>query len=293
MKRLILLLCFYVLGGVCLFAANKPSPVMDLFERVCGRNTLPVSVKLKKEKGETYFQYQVKDGILKLQGSDNVALCRGFYSYLKNNGMGMFTWSGNNISLPAQLTDEDLTKTVSPFKNHYYFNVCTYGYSMPYWDWTRWEREIDWMALHGINMPLALVGYEAILYRVFRKLGLTDEEINNYFVGPAHLPWMRMGNISGIDGPLNDDWHRSQIALQHKILERMRSLDMKPICPGFSGFIPEALKRVYPQLHIVKTHWGGAFHNWMIFRQSLCSPKYQRCSFGNGKRNSGNVNITW
>lgn len=265
MKRLILLLCFYVLGGVCLFAANKPSPVMDLFERVCGRNTLPVSVKLKKEKGETYFQYQVKDGVLKLQGSDNVALCRGFYSYLKNNGMGMFTWSGNNISLPAQLTDEDLTKTVSPFKNHYYFNVCTYGYSMPYWDWTRWEREIDWMALHGINMPLALVGYEAILYRVFRKLGLTNEEINNYFVGPAHLPWMRMGNISGIDGPLNDDWHRSQIALQHKILERMRSLDMKPICPGFSGFIPEALKRVYPQLHIVKTHWGGAFHNWMIF----------------------------
>ncbi len=30
---------------------------------------------------------------------------------------------------------------------------------MPYWDWERWEKEIDWMAVHGINMPLALVGY--------------------------------------------------------------------------------------------------------------------------------------
>ncbi len=56
--------------------------------------------------------------------------------------------------------------------------------------------------LHGVNMPLALVGYEAILARVWKKMGLTDEEINSYFVGPAHLPWMRMGNISGVDGPL-------------------------------------------------------------------------------------------
>ena len=79
-------------------------------------------------------------------------------------------------------------------------------------------------ALHGINMPLALVGYEAIIARVWKKMGLTDEEINHYFVGPAHLPWMRMGNISGIDGPLNEDWHKKQIALQHQILDRMRFL---------------------------------------------------------------------
>ena len=47
--------------------------------------------------------------------------------------------------------------------------------------WARWEQEIDWMALHGINMPLALVGYEAILARVWQKMGLTEEEINSYF----------------------------------------------------------------------------------------------------------------
>ena len=38
-------------------------------------------------------------------------------------------------------------------------NVCTFGYSYAHWDWKRWEREIDWMALNGINMPLAFVGY--------------------------------------------------------------------------------------------------------------------------------------
>lgn len=262
-------ICFFLsITVLTSLHARKTDGVEALLQRISGQTDLPVSLKLKKENGATYFSYEVKNGILYLQGSDNVALCRGFYDYLKTHRQGMYTWSGNNIrwDIPIE-TSLSEKKVVSPFANHYYFNVCTYGYSMPYWNWERWEKEIDWMALHGINMPLALVGYEAILSRVWKQMGLTDDEINDYFVGPAHLPWMRMGNVSGIDGPLNADWHVSQIALQHRILKRMRELDMKPICPGFPGFIPEAFKRIYPDLHLVETHWGGAFHNWMISPQ--------------------------
>ena len=27
---------------------------------------------------------------------------------------------------------------------------------MPWWGWTEWERFIDWMALQGVTMPLAI-----------------------------------------------------------------------------------------------------------------------------------------
>lgn len=37
---------------------------------------------------------------------------------------------------------------------------------MAFWNWDRWEQEIDWMALRGINLPLAFVGQEAIFQRV-------------------------------------------------------------------------------------------------------------------------------
>jgi hypothetical protein len=40
----------------------------------------------------------------------------------------------------------------------YYQNVCTVSYSMAWWDWARWERELDWMALNGINLALAFTG---------------------------------------------------------------------------------------------------------------------------------------
>lgn len=244
--------------------ADDTRAAREVIARATGCTSLPLQLKIKKDKDRTYFSYSTDGGVLQIEGSDNVALCRGFYDFIKSNRGGVFTWSGNSICWPDTLPELNRRKVVSPFKNHYYFNVVTYGYSMPYWDWERWEKEIDWMALHGINMPLALVGYEAILARVWKKMGLTDDEINGYFVGPAHLPWMRMGNISSIDGPLNEDWYADQIALQHKILDRMRSLGMKPICPGFPGFIPKAFNRLYPDLKIVETQWGGAFHNWMI-----------------------------
>ena len=59
----------------------------------------------------------------------------------------------------------------------YYLNFCTFSYTMPYWDWTDWEREIDWMALHGITMPLAITGHEAALHAAYSALGLDDDAI--------------------------------------------------------------------------------------------------------------------
>ena len=51
----------------------------------------------------------------------------------------------------------------------YYQNVCTTSYSFVWWDWKRWEREIDWMALNGFNLALAFNGMEAIWKRVIKN----------------------------------------------------------------------------------------------------------------------------
>ena len=63
-------------------------------------------------------------------------------------------------------------------------NVCTFGYTTPYWDWERWEKEIDRMALYGVNMPLATVASEAIAERVWLRMGLAKEEIREVFHCP-------------------------------------------------------------------------------------------------------------
>lgn len=261
--------CLVFMTASFVLSAQKPSvkSALQVIERATQQKDLPVKLKLKKHNKQTYFTHKVNNGVLCIEASSPAALCKGFYDYAKNNQMGIYSWSGSNLKVPQVLQTSEEKTIVSPFESHYNFNVVTYGYTMPYWDWARWEKEIDWMALHGFDMPLTLVAYEAIIARVWEKMGLTKEKINSYFVGPAHLPWMRMGNISGIDGPLSDEWHKGQIELQHKILKRMRELGMKPICPGFPGFVPPAFKRLHPELELIQTRWAGAFHNWMISPQ--------------------------
>ncbi len=210
------------------------------------------------------YEWQVKEGKLRLRGSDGVALCKAFYDFTTAQGAGICSWSGNRFERPASLPEGARAQVISPVRHHQFFNVVTFGYTTAYWDAARWDEEIDRMALHGIDMPLALVATEAICARVFRKLGLTEEETAAWFTGPAHLPWLRMGNISAHDGPLPREWHEEQVALQHHILRRMRELGMTPIAPGFNGFVPGALKRLYPQARLVQTSWGERFHNHML-----------------------------
>lgn len=211
------------------------------------------------------YTVQASGGILTIEGTSCVALCKGLHDYLLENGYGVSTWSGSRFELPAEFPDSAPRRVVSPFRDHLYYNVCTFGYTTPFWGWEEWQREIDWMAMHGFDMPLAPIAGEAILARVWRAMGLTDEEIDAYFTGPAHMPWMRMGNMTGLDGAPTPQWHEAQIALQHKILDRMRSLGMKPVCQGFAGFVPAGMQRLYPNLNITRTKWSG-------FTDHLLSP---------------------
>ena len=55
-------------------------------------------------------------------------------------------------------------------------NYCCFGYSLPWYDWEQWERLIDWMALHGVNMPLSVTGQEAVWQGVGRRIGMSDTE---------------------------------------------------------------------------------------------------------------------
>jgi len=61
-----------------------------------------------------------------------------------------FSWvrtGGNQVKAPAGCF-QPVTKALTVKKKvkwSYYQNVCTSSYSAWWWDWARWEREIDWM----------------------------------------------------------------------------------------------------------------------------------------------------
>lgn len=237
--------------------SEKFVPAKGVIQRLIGDRANEIEFQtIPAENGFDSFEITAKNGKLHIGGSSTVAICYGFNTYLKEACHSMVTWSGRNLNIPA-IWPEYEKKQSSPYKYRYYLNVCTFGYTTPYWDWTRWENELDWMALHGINMPLASVASEAIAEKVWMKLGLKKNEIREFFTAPAYLPWHRMGNLNSWDGPFSDAWQEGQLKLQHQIISRMRELGFEPIAPAFAGFVPEAFMEKYPELKVKRLKWGG------------------------------------
>lgn len=236
---------------------NAVESARAVIERAVGKKCDDITIKqIKPVNGKDTFSVVAKNGRLTIKGSSPTAICYAFNTYLKNACHSMVTWGGANVNLPEKWADYSENGT-SPYKFRYFLNVCTYGYTMPYWDWNRWEKEIDLMALHGVNMPLASVASEAIAKRVWLKMGLTEQEIDSFFTGAAHLPWHRMGNLNSFDGPLTENWHKGQIEMQHKIIDRMRQLGMTPVAPAFAGFVPQAFLDKHPDVKCNVLEWGG------------------------------------
>jgi alpha-N-acetylglucosaminidase len=205
------------------------------------------------------YEYRVSNGKLIIKGNSAIALCQGFYNYLKTSDQGMITWSGKNLQIKSFWKPVPYKHTVSPYRYHYYMNVVTHGYSTAYWSWDRWQRELDWMALHGMDMLMLNNAYEAIMSRVFQKEGLPDTAISSFFPGPSFQPWNRMGNITGWDGPPPPSWYIKQIELTHKVLSRMKELGITPVIQSFAGFVPNELSQVYPSAKVTPLTWNSSY----------------------------------
>ncbi|KAH3761922.1 lysosomal alpha-N-acetyl glucosaminidase [Pelomyxa schiedti] len=196
-----------------------------------------------------------------VEGTSGVALASGFHWYLKYYAMCSISWLGDQLCLPDISPKVEKFTMESPYEYGYYMNTCTLGYSTVWWDWDRWEQEIDWMAMNGVNLPLAFVGQEYIWQQVYNELGIPFEDLDDFFGGPAFLPWQRMGNVDGWPSPLSSSWMQKQKNLQLQILERMRSFDMRPILPGFSGHVPRALTTYYPGATVTQlSPWADGFN---------------------------------
>ena len=217
-----------------------------------------------KEKTDV-FEIESRNDQIVLHGNNTVAIASALYYYLTHFCHCQITWNGTNLHLPDPLPR--VTKKVhqtSPYPFRYYMNYCTFNYSMSWWDWKRWEKEIDWMALHGINMPLAITGEEYTWYTVYKEMGFSDEDLQSFFCGPAYFSWFWMGNLDGWGGPLPLSWMKSHMELEKKILQRERELGMKPVLPAFTGHVPAAFKKKFPNAKLKATNWKNGFEDVYI-----------------------------
>jgi alpha-N-acetylglucosaminidase len=235
--------------------------------------------KMEAEQGKDAFTLESRGGKVIIGGNNANSMAVGLNRYLNRYCKVTVSWyAGVTMELPDVLPDVPAPERITArVPQRFFLNYCTWGYTMPFWQWRDWERFIDWMALNGVNLPLAITGQEAVWYNVWTKLGMTDKQVRSYFTGPAYLPWHRMANIDGWCGPLPKEWLENQTALQQRIVERERALNMRPVLPAFAGHVPGALRELFPDADIQALGgWAGFDEQYRTYFLNSEDPLYTR-----------------
>lgn len=240
MKKLILLLNLLWL----VITALQANPINNLLERINKGASDKFKIELiETNQNKDFFELDQEMDKIVIRGNNYVSIATGLNWYLKYYANTHLSWNQMSATLPSKLapvTKKERHETEKQLR--YYLNYCTYSYSMAFWDWERWEKELDWMALHGINLPLSLTGTEAVWYNVLKKLNYQKKDINEFIAGSGFFAWWMMNNMEGWGGPNTDQWYKQQIELQTKIIKRMREYGIHPVLPGYAGMLPNNAK---------------------------------------------------
>ena len=190
--------------------------------------------------GKDWFAISCDGQTVSIKGPNNVSLAAGINWFLNKVGIDI-SWNMSKAKLPTSLpivSEETHTSTVD---YRYYLNFCTHSYTMAFWDWSRWQQEIDWMALHGINLPLITEGMECVWRKVLMDGYGYDslDKVNKFVTGPAYFGWFFMNNMTEWGGPLPQKWYDQQEQLAKKIFRRLSEYGITPVIPGYVGMVPQ------------------------------------------------------
>ena len=284
---IVVIISVLVAGGIAVllyFLLRKGDVLEGLMERQFPEIKDRFEFKTE-ESNENFFEISTEGSDplktkITIKGNNKLSISSGLGYYLRYHALSQMSWTGDSLK---NIKDKKLPplkepiKKISKLQYSYYMNTCTHSYSASWWDWERWEREIDWMALNGVNLPLAFTGLEYVTKKLFIELGFTEEEIKNWIAGPAFMAWYRMGNINGWGGPLPNEWIDYEHDLQLKILERMRDYGMTPVLSMFSGYVPDTFTKHYPDANVTMgSDWAGFDIKYRTYMLEVTDPQFNK-----------------
>jgi len=246
-----------ILAANASFAADVPPSTVRAAQALIAR-VVPDAARhfivetVPPDNGRDVFEIESRGDKIVLRGNTAVSIASALNWYLENQCLCEISWNdGNQLKLPRPLPSLPVKiRVVSPHEFRYAYNFCTYGYTMAWWDWPDFERELDFLALKGVNQALVIEGQSSAWIQTFKQFGYSDEAIRKWVVDPAHLPWMEMDNMESYGGPLSPQLVSRRLALGQKIISRMRELGIQPVLPGYYGMVPPDFHEKFPKADV-------------------------------------------
>ncbi|MEG1981042.1 MAG: alpha-N-acetylglucosaminidase [Clostridia bacterium] len=199
-----------------------------------------------------FFKITSENEKICVTANNGVSLAYGVYYYLKNYCHVLLSQKGVQNKMPSEIVypKNDIYKKTK-LKLRYAYNYCTHSYTMAFWNEQDWQKELDFLAFHGVNLVLDITGEEKVWFEFFKAIGFTEEKSRELLVGPAYFAWFCMGNMYNYCKALPNEYLNDRVLLAKKNHEFMKKLGMTPVFMGYSGMIPLEITKIDKEIEII------------------------------------------
>ena len=253
--------------------------VKGIIGRTIGENYIEqFELRLDRRLKEDYFSVASLRGKIVLTSNSGVGLASAFNCYLKEVCNCHVSRFGKQVNLPHNLPQVNgkIDRTTT-YQYRYAYNYCTHSYSMAFWGRDEWQKEIDYLAMNGVNLVLDILGMEEVYRRFLTKLGYRHREIKNFLTGPAYYAWFYMSNVCSIGGPIHDDFFNEKCELARENHRRMQVLGMNVVLQVYTGMVPRDIHKKDRDVPVTEQgKWKGIERPLIINPDSVVYAKYAK-----------------
>lgn len=228
--------------------------MVDLIKRNTPRIADQFVLKtIDSDNGYDCYEIYSEDKKVVLAGNSPLSQAMAYYDYLGRYHGVVITSGDYDISTisSAPLPEEKINRTIKR-KIRAMTSYEAFSLSGNFRGFDRWEKEIDFMAMHGFNRALQPVGFDGVLFRTLTDIGMPENFCLEFSSGPAFLMNQLTGNIAGTNSVNSKEYLERKITVGKLISDRERSLGIEPIFPAAIPSVPFSLRKKYIKMDIFK-----------------------------------------
>lgn len=215
---------------------------------------------IEPDNGFDCYEIYAEDKKIVLAGNSPLSRAMAYYDYLGRYHGVVITNGKYDISTisSAPLPEKKITRTIKK-KIRAMTSYESFSLGGNFRGFDRWEKEIDFMAMHGFNRVLQPVGFDGVLFRTLLELGVSEELCLEFCSGPAFLMNQLTGNIDKTNSVNSREYLERKITVGRLISDRERSLGIEPIFSAAIPSVPFGLRKKYIKMDIIK---APLWHNF-------------------------------
>ena len=210
--------------------------------------------------GRSFYSYEAQGGLVCLRADCSVSMAAGYFAFLRDWCGGEFA-ADHSLFYRGFVLPKEPKTVVIQHRCRTCLEDTFFSCGACWWDWERWEKEIDYMAMNGVNMPLCAVGSEAVWMRTMLDAGMSEALALAEISGPAYWGWQLSNCFDGCVPHIRRETVDARIALGRRIFEREKELGMTPILHAFSGYVTRLFIKSKLRARLLKTE------SWCKFPQ--------------------------